>query len=382
MRWSIDLGSIAGTAIRVHVTFLLFLAFIGILTYRANGPEAAWDTLAFIVLIFVCVLAHEFGHVLMARRFGAKTRDVTLFPIGGVANMERVPEKPSQEILVSLAGPFVNLVIALGLMLWLGSSLTEEDFNNIGNSQASLTLRIAAANLILMTFNLLPAFPMDGGRVLRALLALKWSRSRATKIAASIGQVFAFGLGFLGLFGNPFLLIIAAFIFIAAGAEADAAALHDSARDLTVGEAMMTEFSSLHPTDTIRASMERLIRSSDEIFPVIDETGRAFGIITRMDILAALADNADTTPISAIMHPIDHTLSEDDNLEMALTHFEKSHVSALIIANNAERMIGLITRTAIAQAILVHTARPGWRSHRGGVTVESLPGFRKISLKT
>jgi CBS domain-containing protein len=266
-------------------------------------------------------------------------------------------------------------------MIWLGGSFTEEDFNNIGNSQASLTLRVAAANLILLTFNLLPAFPMDGGRVLRALLALKWSRSRATKIAASIGQVFAFGLGFLGLFGNPFLLIIAAFIFIAAGAEADTAALHDSARDLTVGEAMMIEFSALHPADTISASIERLIRSSDEIFPVIDETGRAFGIVTRLDILAALTENADSTPVSAIMHPLETILSEGDNLETVLSHFEKSDVPALIVANNAERMIGVVTRTAIAQTILVHTARPGWRSHRGGVTAESLPGFRKISLK-
>jgi CBS domain-containing protein len=229
-----------------------------------------------------------------------------------------------------------------------------------------------------MSFNLLPAFPMDGGRVLRALLALRWSRSRATKIAASIGQIFAFGLGFLGLFGNPVLLIIAAFIFIAAGAEADAAALHDSARDLTVSEAMITEFSAVHPADTISASIERLIRSSADIFPVIDETGRAFGIVTRMDILAALTENADTTPVSAIMHPLETVLSEDENLEAVLSHFEKSDLPALIVANNAERMIGLITRTAITQAILVHTAQPGWRSHRGGATVESLPGFRKI----
>ena len=116
MRWSLELGRIAGTAVRVHVTFLLFLAFIGILVYRANGPEAAWDSLAFIILIFICVVAHEFGHVLMARRFGARTRDVTLFPIGGVANIERIPEKPSQEILVALAGPLVNLLIAVVVM--------------------------------------------------------------------------------------------------------------------------------------------------------------------------------------------------------------------------------------------------------------------------
>ena len=168
MRWSVELARIAGTAVRVHVTFLLFLAFIGILVYRANGPEAAWDTLAFIILIFICVVAHEFGHVLMARRFGARTRDVTLFPIGGVANIERIPEKPSQEILVALAGPLVNLLIAVVVMIFYGHSLTQQDFNAIGNSETSLALRIAAANIMLMAFNLIPAFPMDGGRVLRA----------------------------------------------------------------------------------------------------------------------------------------------------------------------------------------------------------------------
>lgn len=174
MRWSLELGRIAGTAVRIHVTFLLFLAFIGILVYRANGPEAAGDSLAFIILIFICVVAHEFGHVLMARRFGARTRDVTLFPIGGVANIEHIPEKASEEILVALAGPFVNLAIAVVIMFWFGHSLTNEDFNSLGDAETSLALRIAAANLILMTFNLLPAFPMDGGRVLRALIALKW----------------------------------------------------------------------------------------------------------------------------------------------------------------------------------------------------------------
>ena len=380
MRWSLELGRIAGTAVRVHVTFLLFLAFIGILVYRANGPAAAWDTLAFIILIFMCVVAHEFGHVLMARRFGARTRDVTLFPIGGVATIERIPEKPSQEILVALAGPLVNLLIAVVVMIFYGHSLSQQDFNAIGNSETSLALRIAAANLMLMTFNLIPAFPMDGGRVLRALLALKWSRSRATKIAASIGQIFAFALGFLGLFGNPFLIIIAAFVFIAAGAEADAAVLHDSARDLTVGEAMLTEYSTLHPSDTIGTSVEKLIRSSDDVFPVIDETGRAFGFVTRLALLEALSHQTDTTPVSSLITPFENTIRQDDNLEKVLSRFETEEQPAFIVGESDGRAIGLLTRASLAQAILIHTARPGWHSHRGGLIAASLPGFKKRAL--
>ncbi len=379
MRWSVNLGSIAGTALRVHVTFILFLAFIGIAVYRTNGPAAAWDSLAFIVLIFVCVVLHEFGHVLMARRFGARTRDVTLFPIGGVANMERVPEKPAQELLVALAGPAVNLIIAIGIMLALGATLTGEDFSRIDDAGTSLALRLAAANLVLMSFNLLPAFPMDGGRVLRALLAMKLGRARATKIAAGIGQVLAFGLGFMGLFGNPFLLFIAAFVFIAAGAEADAAALHDTARDLTVGEAMITEFSALLPSDTIGLSVERLIRSSDDVFPVIDETGRAFGFVTRMDILTALTDNADATPISAIMKPIEKALEDHEPLETALRVFESGTAPALIVTKPDRRAAGIVTRASIAQVMLVRTARPGWRVHRGGLIAASLPGLRHAS---
>ena len=379
MRWSLELGRIAGTAVRVHVTFLLFLAFIGILVYRANGPEAAWDSLAFIILIFICVVAHEFGHVLMARRFGARTRDVTLFPIGGVANIEHLPEKPSQEILVALAGPLVNLVIAVVIMLWFGHSLDNEDFNSLGNVETSLALRIAAANLILMTFNLLPAFPMDGGRVLRALISLKWGRTRATRIAAGIGQIFAFALGFAGLFGNPLLIIIAAFIFIAAGGEAEAAALHDSARDLTVGEAMLTNYSAFHPSDTIGTCIENLIRSSDEIFPVVDEASRPFGFVTRNALIHALANETDGTPVSSLMNAIDETLNENDNLEKVLSRFERDEHPAFIVTEPSGRAIGLLTRASLAQAILVHTARPGWHSHRGGLIAASLPELKKRS---
>ena len=377
MRWSITLGAIAGTAIRVHVTFLLFLLFIGIVVYRANGPAAAWDTLAFVTLIFVCVVLHEFGHILMARRFGIQTRDVTLFPIGGVASMERMPDKPWQELLVAIAGPAINLVIAAVILAVMGTSLNTDDLAAIGNASTSLAIRIAAANLILMVFNLLPAFPMDGGRVLRALLAMQMGKARATRIAAGIGQAFAFVLGFLGFFGNPMLIFIAFFIFIAAGAEADTAALHDATSDLSVGDAMITALTPLRPSDTIRNTVDRLLRSTDNDFPVIDEQGNAFGLVTRNEILLALNENSDMTPISAIMRPANPVLNADDPLEKALVAFETMNAPALLVIDKEGQAIGMITRTSIAQIMLVRTARPGWAIHRGGLLAENLPGVSR-----
>ena len=175
MRWSLSLGSIGGTEIRIHVTFLLFLVWLAAIYYRAGGPEAAWQGTIFIALVFLCVLLHELGHVFAARRYGVKTRDVTLWPFGGIASMERMPEKPSQELIVALAGPAVNVVIAAVLLLWLGTNLDPQNLTAIENPTVSLAAKLAGANIILVLFNMIPAFPMDGGRVLRALLAMHWA---------------------------------------------------------------------------------------------------------------------------------------------------------------------------------------------------------------
>jgi Zn-dependent protease len=191
MRWSLVLGSIGGTAIRIHVTFLLFLVWLGAIYYREGGASAAWQGTVLIVLIFLCVLLHELGHVFAARRYGIKTRDVTLWPFGGIASMEQMPEKPGHELIVALAGPAVNVVIAAGLLLWLGPRLNPETLTEIENPAVSLAAKLAGANIMLVLFNLIPAFPMDGGRVLRALLAMWIGNARATELAAAIGQGFA-----------------------------------------------------------------------------------------------------------------------------------------------------------------------------------------------
>jgi Zn-dependent protease len=173
MEWSVPIGTVRGTVIRLHLTFLLFLGWIGVSHYAQGGVQAALAGVLFIVLLFACVLLHELGHVFAARRYGIQTADVTLLPIGGVAQLERVPEKPSEELVVALAGPAVNLVIAVALALILGGLPSPDAGAQVQNPGVSLLGRLAWVNVTLAVFNLLPAFPMDGGRVLRAMLAYR-----------------------------------------------------------------------------------------------------------------------------------------------------------------------------------------------------------------
>src|SRR4030081_826483 len=206
MSWSLNIGPLAGTAVRVHITFLLFLGWIFFANYVAEGPEAAVISLLFMLLLFACVLAHEFGHIFTARAFGVATPDVTLLPIGGLARLERIPEQPQEEFLIAIAGPLVNVAIAFGLVLLAGAHLNMGDLAMVESTKVSLIDRLAAVNLFLALFNMIPAFPMDGGRVLRALLATRLGFVRATEVAAMIGQGVAFVLGFVGLFYNPMLI--------------------------------------------------------------------------------------------------------------------------------------------------------------------------------
>src|SRR4051794_25736058 len=196
MGWSIPIGTINGTVVRLHLTFLIFLLWIGATHYARGGWQAATSGLLFIIALFLCVLLHEFGHIFTARRFGVSTPDVTLLPIGGVARLERIPEAPHEEFLVAIAGPLVNVAIAVALVVFAHARLNMGDLNAIESTSASLTDQLAAVNIFIALFNMIPAFPMDGGRVLRALLAAKLDFVRATEIAASIGQGVAFALGF------------------------------------------------------------------------------------------------------------------------------------------------------------------------------------------
>ena len=262
MSWSFNIGRIAGTAILVHVTFVLFLGWIFVASWVAGGPESAWQALAFMLLLFACVVAHEFGHIFTARAFGVTTPDVVLLPIGGVARLERIPEEPWQEFLIAIAGPLVNVVIAVVLVLLAGAQVNAVNLYAVENPATSMIDRLAAVNLFLAVFNMIPAFPMDGGRVLRAVLAARMGYVRATEIAAFVGQGVAFALGFIGLLYNPLLIFIAIFVYLAASSEAHLVAIRAMSRGVPVSAAMMTQFATLTPEAHVEEAVQTLLRTS------------------------------------------------------------------------------------------------------------------------
>jgi Zn-dependent protease/CBS domain-containing protein len=358
MSWSVNIGSIAGTAIRIHFTFLLFLAWIFVASWASGGPTAAWDALAFMLLLFACVLAHEFGHIFTARAFGVSTPDVTLLPIGGVARLARIPDAPREEFLIAIAGPLVNVAIAIGLVAVAGAKLDPGQLAAMDSARVSLIDRLAAVNLFLAAFNMIPAFPMDGGRVLRALLATRLGHLRATEIAAATGQLVAFGLGFLGLFGNPILIFIAVFVYLAASSEAHLVAIRAMTRDVPVSAAMMTEFATLTPEEHIDAAVETLLRTSQSEFPVIDADHRLVGLLDRDGMIRALKTLGPDARVAAAMATGVPTVGHRSCLEDAFRILQEKSAPAVGIVDAAGRLVGLITSETVGEMLMVQHALP------------------------
>lgn len=358
MSWSLTIGSIAGTAIRIHVTFILFLAWIFGASYASEGASAAWSSLLFMVLLFLCVVAHEFGHILTARAFGVQTPDVILLPIGGVARLERIPETPREEFLIAIAGPMVNVAIALGLMLFAGAHLSGSSLATVESAKISVVDRLAAVNLFLVLFNLIPAFPMDGGRVLRALLATRLGFVRATEIAAMIGQWVAFGLGFVGLFGSPMLIFIAIFVYLAATSEAHMVALRAVSRGVPVGTAMMTQFATLTPEAHIDEAVETLLRTSQSEFPVVDAAKRPTGLLTRADLIRALKQLGPDARVKDAMSEAFPQVSSRGTLEEALRILQEKQAQAVAVVDAEGRLAGMVSSETLGEMMLIAEAMP------------------------
>jgi Zn-dependent protease len=301
MKWSIKIARIAGIEVRLHLTFLLFLAWIGFSYYQLGGATAATRGVVFLLALFGCVLLHEFGHALAARGFGIRTPDITLLPIGGVARLQRMPDNPWQELIVALAGPLVNVVIAAVLIFALGQHLQWEHLEGLNQPGIAMLAKLASVNIGLVLFNLIPAFPMDGGRVLRALLALALPYSRATHIAAGVGQALALVFGIVGLFANPMLILIAFFIFLGAQQEAALAQMKDITLGAPVSEATGTHWMRLPPHARLDDAAEALLRTSQDEFPVVDDSGRVLGVLTRDDIVTALNRRRPSAPVRDFM---------------------------------------------------------------------------------
>lgn len=359
MSWSLSIGRIAGTAVRIHITFLLFLVWIWFANYETSGAAAAWSGLLFVILLFLCVLAHEFGHIFTARAFGVPTPDVTLLPIGGVARLARIPEEPRQEFLIAIAGPMVNVVIAVALVVFAGAQIDLQHFATVGNAKISMVDRLAEVNLFLAAFNMIPAFPMDGGRVLRAALATQLGYVRATEIAASIGQWVAFALGFIGLFYNPLLIFIAIFVYLAAASEAHMVGLRAVSRGVPVTAAMVTQFASLKPTDHIDQAIETMLHTSQSEFPVVDEAGRLVGLLARGDIVRALKARGPHAPVGEAMTTGIPTIGYRQTLDEAFRMLQETSAAAIGVVDAQGRLAGLVTPGTVGEMMMVRDALPG-----------------------
>jgi stage IV sporulation protein FB len=353
---SLKLGKLFGIDLYLHGTFWLLPLFV---LFNSLGGGTGYDAfqLLFVFAVFGCVALHEVGHALAAAAYGVRTRDITLYPIGGVASLERMPEKPWQEVAVALAGPAVNVVIAVVLYLALGGWPTLQS-TDIENPTGGLLPRLAMVNVFLVVFNLIPAFPMDGGRVLRALLAYRMGFARATQVAATVGQGIAFLLGLLGLMGNPLLLFVALFVYLGAAAEAHSVQIRQVARGMVVGDAMVTHFETLSPLSSVEDAVQCLIRTTQHEFPVVDGAGRLRGVLTRDAMIQALRQGGPSVPVIDVMQREIPVVHRRQNLDDALRAMQEKRAPAVGVTEDDGRLVGLVTPENIGEIIMVQAAQP------------------------
>jgi len=373
MRWSWQIAKVAGIPVRVHATFALFIVWIFVASLTGGqGLGRAAQGAGTILAIFACVVLHEFGHALTARRYGVKTRDITLLPIGGVARLERIPEKPSQEIAIALAGPAVNVVIALALApLVLPALAVLTPASAPGFLLTYFPARLFFVNVMLVAFNLIPAFPMDGGRVLRAALASRLDYVRATQIAAGVGQGIAllFGLGGL-LGGEPMLLFIALFVFIGATQEAAAVQMRSVFTGVPVSRAMIRDFRTLRAEEPLSRAVDLLLEGHQQDFPVLGPKSGdpPLGILTRSDLLKALAEGRTDRPVGEATRRNCGTAHPRDLLEDVFRGMNESGCPAVPVVGDDGAIVGMVTLENVGELAMVRAALDRGRSRGPGAT--------------
>ncbi len=354
MKWSWKIARLAGIDVYVHATFFILIVWIGLSFWLVGGNLAAVFTgVSFILALFTCVVLHELGHALTARRYGIRTEKIILLPIGGVAAMERMPDDPKEEIAGALAGPAVNLVIAIVLWLWL--SLTNSmQIGSFDFAEATFLQKLMVVNIILAVFNLLPAFPMDGGRVLRAALSMRMTHNRATQVAAKVGQGMALWLGLIGLLYNPFLIFIALFVWIGAAAEAGTEQVKSSLHDAAAGSAMLTDFQVLAPEDTLSHAIELTLAGSQKDFPVLLDKVMV-GVLTQDDMLKGLQAQGEQYHVGAWMQKEIQSADIKEPLEKVLGRLQAGHCP-LISVTEDDQLVGIINLDNIMELIKIQTA--------------------------
>jgi Zn-dependent protease/CBS domain-containing protein len=356
MRWQWKLGRFADIDVFVHATFVLLIAWVGYSHWllRQNWSDVLTGIM-FILALFLCVVLHEYGHALTARRYGIKTRDITLYPIGGVARLERMPDNPIEELWVALMGPAVNVVIAAALFAYLFLTGGLVPLNQLTIASGSFVQRLMVLNIWLVLFNLIPAFPMDGGRVLRAILAMRMEYVRATQVAANIGQGIAFIFGFIGLFTNPFLLFIALFVWIGASQEASMVQMKNSISGIPVTRAMQTDFKTLSPGDRLSQVVGLILAGSQHDFPVVDATGRVAGILDRDTFMRALTEHGQSAPVMDFVRSDLPVVDSYEMLEPVLMRLQESGSKTLPVTHGGQ-LVGLITMENITEYLMIRSA--------------------------
>lgn len=355
MKWSWKIGEFAGIGLFIHATFPLLLAFAALpaLLYDGDVGQAV-ASIAFILVLFVCVVLHEYGHALAARRYGIKTQDITLLPIGGVARLERMPDKPWQEFVVAAAGPMVNVVIAAVLFVVILIANAAVPSLGFGWGNESFPEQLLTINIVLVLFNLIPAFPMDGGRILRAILAMRMDYARATRYAALLGQGIAVLFAIGGFFVNPLLVVTAIFIFMGAQGETQVAQQRSKMTGLTAGQAMRTNIRALGPYEGLSSAVDSMMSTAQQDFPIVEQ-GRVVGILTRDLLLKGLHQFGAYVPIAQVMRRDVKTVETTESLAGASEAIQANEFVAMPVTHNGA-LVGMLTLDSIREFLLLQKA--------------------------
>ncbi|WP_020528290.1 site-2 protease family protein [Flexithrix dorotheae] len=358
MKYALNLGKLFGISLKVHWTFafiLLWVTFLN-LSYGQTAMGIAWE-LFFVISIFGCVVLHELGHALAARRFGIPTKDITLYPIGGVARLQSIPKEPMKELVVAIAGPAVNVVIAL--ILFIGFKSNQQYIENLTLLDEPLSLAtfpyyLMTANIVLVIFNAIPAFPMDGGRVLRALLSMKLPRLQATRIAMWIGQFFAGVFIVAGLFYNPFLMLIGFFVFFGARSEYKYIKNFERFEPYMVKDAMSQNYVPVSTQDTINEAMEKFYNSPGQVI-IVEKNGVIYGIVRRHTIEKYLKDGHNKQrKITTLMDKEFEVIDANQNLNQAYNYLIRKRDKYFpVMVDN--RISGIISFNKIREFLILKT---------------------------
>lgn len=357
MKHSLSLGSVGGIKISIHWTFIfLILWIIYINISDGHGVVTVLWSLLFISSIFGVVVLHELGHALMARRFEVSTRDITLYPIGGVARLDRIPKEPKAELLIALAGPFVNLVIALMLYPLVNWTLLAEPERLAVIDSHNFLLVFTVVNIWLALFNLIPAFPMDGGRVLRALLSFRFPRVSATRVAAGLGQLLALGFILIGFYTNPFLIFIGLFILLGAQSEYGVAKTEELLEGTMLKDLMMRKFQTLTLDSTIQEAVDELLNSQAKFFIVRDQRGQFVGVLNHTSLIKSLRTHDEATVVGEILDKdlliLPSTLSTEEGLQRM-----RSSGKSVAIVREGDQDIGVVDQDNLVEFVMVKAAK-------------------------